>query len=387
MAQVKKISKKNVLLLASASFFVLGVIFFSLAIQKYQVLTSSRATSGNQCTQCDGPCTLDGQFCEEPTGKCVEGKKELKIYKCENDIWTFKYNQAGGSCPGNNECGGETPTPGEGTPTGVQPTGGGGTKDAFCNDNIGGDLNTSGSTSFSITCTGKLDQAYDYVLFWCPEKTTGASYCGDPGNIGSGSSQVLERDSGNSIPGTMNKSTNKTCGCVQWDVGIHNNSIVAGGAIICSDNPCETTPTPTTSGGGGDTPTPTTPANNTPTPTTPSGTTNTPTLTQTSTPAPSDTPIPTRTPTNSPTSTPTKTPTPQPTDTPIPTDTPVPTETPIPTDTPVPTETPIPTNTSVPPTPTPTPVQKLAVNEQPPGGVPWTLILVPIGLLFLGLLL
>jgi|GEM_PF-5212986 len=87
---------------------------------------------------------------------------------------------------------------------------------------------------------------------------------------------------------------------------------------------------------------------------------------------------------------PTNTPGADMTSTPVPTETPEPTE--APTDTPVPTETPEPTDTPVPPTPTattipPTPVQKLTVNEQPPGITPWSMILVPIGMLILGLLL
>ena len=108
---------------------------------------------------------------------------------------------------------------------------------------------------------------------------------------------------------------------------------------------------------------------NTPAPTIP---TNTPPENATSTPVPSETPtmVP-------------------PTETPSPTNTPV-----VPTDTPRPTETPSPTNTPIPPTPTSTPVpptptivQQLTVDKQPPGSTSWSLILVPIGIIILGLLL
>jgi len=108
----------------------------------------------------------------------------------------------------------------------------------------------------------------------------------------------------------------------------------------------------------------------------------------------------TATPTEVPTQTLTQTPVP-PTETPVPTNTPVPTETesPTPTSTPIPpTAAPVPTNTPIPPTPTtvviaqaptatPTPVKQLAIDNQKPGITPWALILVPIGLLLLGILL
>lgn len=70
------------------------------------------------------------------------------------------------------------------------------------------------------------------------------------------------------------------------------------------------------------------------------------------------------------------------------------TETPVPTKIPTLTEIPTPTDTPIPPTPTmtqspstPTPIQQLTVDNQPPGITPWSLILVPIGILLLGLLL
>lgn len=105
---------------------------------------------------------------------------------------------------------------------------------------------------------------------------------------------------------------------------------------------------------------------------------------------PSNTPTHTPTPTQT-TTTQTTTPADTPTDVP-PTNTPTatPTRTPIATTilTSTPSPLPPPTHTLVPnPTPTPTPIKKLAVDEQPPGITPWSLILVPIGILILGLLL
>jgi cell division septation protein DedD len=89
------------------------------------------------------------------------------------------------------------------------------------------------------------------------------------------------------------------------------------------------------------------------------------------------------------------TPVPTPTNTPAPTATPVPTDTPAPTITPTPqptaTETPVPPQSTYTPQPTytvqPTYPQKLVVNQQPPGMTPWALILVPLGLILVGIFL
>ena len=111
-----------------------------------------------------------------------------------------------------------------------------------CNDNIGDSLNACGSTSFTINCWGKLDRAYSYVLFWCPEKSKGATYCGDPRDLNSGQATVLDRGGGAAVPSTLSKNTDKTCGCVQWDVGVGGATAqdgVAGGAIMCANNPCD----------------------------------------------------------------------------------------------------------------------------------------------------
>jgi len=121
--------------------------------------------------------------------------------------------------------------------------------------------------------------------------------------------------------------------------------------------------------------------------------TNTPTIIDTQTPTPTGsltptvtgtlTPTVTQTPTETPTETPTTTPTQTPTPTPTLTETPTPTPSPVPTST----NTPTPTDTPV-PTPTNTQTQNnLTVQGQPPGITPWTFILVPIGLLLLGLFL
>jgi len=80
--------------------------------------------------------------------------------------------------------------------------------------------------------------------------------------------------------------------------------------------------------------------------------------------------------------TPTQIPTVTLTTTPAPTKIPPPTETPTLTNTPIP-----PTPTMTPSPPTSTPVKHLTIDNQPPGMTPWSLILVPIGILLLGLLL
>ncbi|OGK46845.1 hypothetical protein A3A93_06325 [Candidatus Roizmanbacteria bacterium RIFCSPLOWO2_01_FULL_38_12] len=282
-----------------------------------------------------------------------------------------------------------------------------------CNDNIGDTLNSSGSTSFTITCSGNLNRSYNYKLFWCPNQSRGESdYCQD---------QVIDSSSGSVIPQSINKSTDKTCGCVQWDIGVTNSGEqegIAGGALLCADNPCEqptTEPTEAEPTTPEDTPTtapeePTDKPTATPTNTlTPTGTisptvtpTNTPTGTLSPTPTPTNTSTPTHTPTSTPTSTPTDTPVPTNTPTPVPTDTPIPTSTTVPTATntvaPTPTNTIAPTATNTPPptptsttiiaaTDTPTPVQQLTVEGKPPGITPWIFILGPIALLLLGLLL
>jgi hypothetical protein len=116
----------------------------------------------------------------------------------------------------------------------------------FCNDDIGDTLNSSGSTSFLINCWGKLNRKFTYVLFWCPEKSKGATYCGDLRDIDSQQSQVIDRAEGSSLTSYMRKSTDKTCGCVQWDVGVGGatgQEGVAGGAIMCAPQPCNQNPT------------------------------------------------------------------------------------------------------------------------------------------------
>ncbi len=264
-----------------------------------------------------------------------------------------------------------------------------------CNDNVGDALNSSGSTPFTIICEGNLTRSYSYALFWCPTQKRGDStFCQD---------QKIDSDSGAAIPASINKSTDKNCGCVQWDIGVTNTNGeegIAGGALLCAEASCEQpipTETPTTPPEQ-PTNTPTTPPeqpSNTPVPT---NTPTTPPDQPTNTPAPSETP--TEVPTNTPEPTATNTPVPTDTPTPLPSDTPVPT----PTNTPIPTETPLPTATNTiaptattPPSPTPTtiiaatntptPVEQLAVEGKPPGLTPWLLILAPIGLILLGLLL
>lgn len=48
-----------------------------------------KAAGGNQCGGCSGSCSLEGQFCEECTGKGAE----CEVYKCVDGTWTFQYPQ------------------------------------------------------------------------------------------------------------------------------------------------------------------------------------------------------------------------------------------------------------------------------------------------------
>lgn len=113
-----------------------------------------------------------------------------------------------------------------------------------CNDNIGDSLNTSGSTNFNINCWGNLNRSYTYALFWCPEQSKGAAYCGDIRDIEGSKKQatLLDKVEGAVLPSTLNKSTDKNCGCVSWHVGVQdaNGQIGwAGSAGFCSNSPCD----------------------------------------------------------------------------------------------------------------------------------------------------
>lgn len=156
---------------------------------------------------------------------------------------------------------------------------------SMCNDDIHDTLNSTGATSFKITCWGDLNKRYKFVVNWCPDLAKGATYC---------AGQVLESSEGSIIPSSFSKSTDKTCGCVSWGVTATNaagQEGIAGGAIFCTDNPCETGTQPTST--------------TNPTPTQKSLL---PTVTNTPTKPPvQNTPI--NTPTLSPTTKPTSTPT------------------------------------------------------------------------------
>lgn len=375
MAQVKKISKKNIFLLVSSSLFVLGVIFFSLAIQKYQVLTKSRA---DEPVSCGVP-----ESCKPGTASCSDNTKTEWCIKCGNDGNWETSNQDTGICCGSYCNVTEVP-------------GGGGSctrkrnAEKVCSDKGGAagssssaDPNCSNNDGFSCDINGGNFCCYgDSSTTSCDgncynsSRECSAPYivnkyeciAGDPDN-GSCTHLVEVMKDQSSIPAAQN--------CVQYEVIDQDDGLGCGSVAPISTTNCGGEATPTNS------------PNDTPTDTP----TNTPTVPPDSTPT--DTPVntPTDTPTNSPTHTPTKTHTPVP-----PTETPTatPTSTPTKTPTPVPTEMLTPTITPIPPTPTTvviaqaptaTPVQELTVNEQPPGITPWTLILIPIGLLLLGLLL
>ncbi len=166
----------------------------------------------------------------------------------------------------------------------------------FCNDNIEDSLNGSGNTSFNINCWGNLNRQYLYVLFWCPEQKQGAPYCGDVRDIAGSQAQILDQAQGATVPTNITKSTDKTCGCVSWQVGVRNtNGEIgwAGAAMLCSTNACDSnTPTsqptniPPTSRPPSNPPPTNRPATTNPQPTRPP---------QNPTQRPSNTPTPTKT--------------------------------------------------------------------------------------------
>lgn len=302
-----------------------------------------------------------------------------------------------------------------------------------CDDNIGETLNSSGNTSFNVNCSGDLARGFTYYLFFCPTKQTGAVTCGDVENPNSAEFELIEENAGTVIPPVMPKTTNKSCGCVQWNVVVTNgdgSKGSAGGQLLCSENQCLIEPTNTPSPTRPITITPTRSVTSTPTtepiakasttisPTTPTSTILTPTPTRSVTGTPTKapiakanatvapatpTPIPTTgagTPTTVPptsTLTPTLTRTPTPTIVP-PTPSNTPSYTPTRTPTPTSTSTPTPILTSaVPPTNAPlnssqatqipTPVTQLTVNDQPPGFNPWVALFIPFALIVAGLAL
>lgn len=173
------------------------------------------------------------------------------------------------------------------------------------------------------------------------------------------------------------------------------NLTLKGGAMTTCEivNEAAYTPTPVAS-------TPTTPPANTPistlsptkadtpTPPNPASTSAPPTEAPTNTSFPTETPQPTQTYTPTPIP-PTETPTytPVPTNTPTPTQTPTPTATPLPTSTPTSTPTPTFTVTKVPPTPQPTQIQYLQVEDQAPGFNPIIILGLPTLIILAGLFL
>ncbi|PIQ73531.1 hypothetical protein COV58_01975, partial [Candidatus Roizmanbacteria bacterium CG11_big_fil_rev_8_21_14_0_20_36_8] len=90
MTTTKSSKNKNIYVIFSAVFFAIGVVFFSLAIQKYQVLINSQASTNCEgheagATWCSGTerkqCRNDGNglevpapaqtWCDGPTGNIL----------------------------------------------------------------------------------------------------------------------------------------------------------------------------------------------------------------------------------------------------------------------------------------------------------------------------
>ena len=362
----------NSKIIISAVLFSVGILFFSIAVQKYQVITSSQATlSLPQCTR-----SGSGPPSNIPCGSCsIFGDSTVS----DSGSATVKFG-----------C------------------------EIICNT-TGNPSNKTGCPANTIPYTIE-----DMSWFWCRQAGNGACTESSPDlikNVGntpySGGPFIMSKQGTTNFTGTFNIDSYQNCGRIQVDVKMNQ---IAGHVINkgtdCAgptDSPTNT-PVPPTDTPPTEPPTqpPTEPPTEPPTqpPTEPP--TATPTLTPTETPTATPTDIPpTATPTHTPTATPTDVP-PTATNTPIPptaTNTPVPptntptviaTNTPIPptgapTNTPAPTAIPQPTNTPVPTVivvqPTPTPVKNIAVNDQPPGITPWALVLAPIIIVLIGLFL
>jgi len=323
-------NRKNIKILISFILFSLAILLTSLAINSYQISTKSRASGTDISLE---PYCKDGYY-------SIPGEPA----KCSRAPNCGGYNY--------DDLNTESKMPNPQSCT-TDPHACGGYPPLCC---------------YEMARTGDYTKCIGYwERLWCPEQL-----CAEARQNGASDEQC-----GGSCQ--CSHAFEHYCGNDVQIVSLAQRLGVTGAATPTSTSTPipDATATPTVQAG--------TPTN---TPTTQPGTTNTPTSTPTNIPINTPTNTPTNTytpvpPTNTPTSTPTHTPTNTPTNTPTVTPTPTLTFTPAPTSTPQATYTPQPTYT---PYPTQD-VHTIAVNKQPPGITPWTLILVPIGLILLGLLL
>lgn len=325
---------KNSKIIASILLFTLGILFFSLAVQKYQVVSSSRASLNLPPCQRDGDTGLPTNI---PCASCnIQDESSIDSDGITSVSFSCEVRCNTSADPNNLE----------GCPTDLFPYTVDDTSWYWCRD------------SGTHACTEQNANTGDLID---NVQTTG--WEGGPWIVAKQGVTNFTADF--TIPNYL------ACGRLQVNMSTNDTSskVLDSGLTCTEDLLSLNDPTNT----------PTIDPNDTNVTATPTDTmTDTPTPTEEETPTPTDEPtvVPTDTPEPTVTAVPsaTKTPTPKPTATTIPSATP----TPIPTNTPEPT---VATN------PTPTPIDKIAVNGQNPGITPWAMIFAPIAMILLGLAL
>ena len=346
--------KFNFKIVASIVFFTAGILFFSLGVQKYRIITSSRASlSLPQCEIPDGesmPTNLPCSSCNIYDGSIDDNGNATIDFSCQIQCNSNEDPQDTTDCPAN------------ALPYNIEET-----SWYWCR------------TAGDQPCTNELtDDLLSKV------EATGFT---------EGGPWILSEQGDTPLSANFSVAGFQNCGRVQVDI-ITNQPY---SYIIDTGTDCDSTLTSRDVSLGGP-PTPTygfgyisqTPSNTpvVPQPTIPPSKTPTPSLT--STPAVTNTPIPTVTTSITGTITPTTSTTPAVTGTISPSVTLSPSPSPTLTSTPTATFTPTATLTATHiPTATyiPTPISNISVDGQSPGGGSWLLMLVPAGLVVLGLLL
>ncbi len=340
---MKKIISKNTNNKITFLFLILSVFlllfgFININLKHKKSTTIKKAQEGNQCGNCSGFCSLNGQYCEN-FHRCEGNIPIFEIYICSNGQWTYAYSQQGGSCP--NSCG-STPI--------LTPTGSG----CPCQ---GGVFNVVFRASRvlvqgeQITCTINGNDSNCACGHPCDGAYSSRS-CG----IGPGLSQCA-------VSGL-------DCTCRPFSYSCTGSGSASGTFTTVNNAGGETVDIPLSP-----------------------PVTSTPYITWT--PTPTKTPAPTKTPTPTSTLTPTETPTgtPPPTSTLTPTETPTgtPPPTSTPTNTPTPTEIVIANSPTLILTeaPTNTLVQQITYTPTPPttGSPNWLMLIIPTIMIVLSLLL
>lgn len=350
----------NIKIIASVLFFTFGILFFSLAVQKYRILTGSRAS-------------LNLPQCEIPEGGSVPSNAPCASCSIFSDTAIDENGDV------NVEFGCQV----------------------VCNDSDN-PLDTTGCPSgllpYSISETS---------WYWCKESgdhacTSQNELTGDlitnveSAGFTDGGPWIMSRQGDTNFSASFNVPGYESCGRVQVDVETNqkysyviNSDQDCENDIVAGDLSANQAATPTLGFGFTD-------ENPTNTPFVQQPTIPPPTVTKTPTPIATNTSVPTHTTTptirittsitptisTTPAITGSITPTGKLSPSPSPTLTYTPTPTPSPTATATPTFTPVPTFT-----PMPAPVSDISVDGQSPGASSWLMMLVPAALVMLGLFL